>query len=256
MRDLRRIFLNQVAAWDTPTRTGLVIALMMMVGMVGIYAFGPDVLRVPAVMGIAALVTSVQLLILWGNRRMVTPFTKAQRLYLNGKVDEAIAVLEAVRTDGKTDVQDLTLLGNLYRQRGDLAISETVLTEALAISPDFHFPLYGMGKTKLNNGEYAEAVLFIARALENDAPPVVAYDLMEAHYRAGDVNAALAVELDEKDAEPYRVLMAAMIRGETPPSEIIEAGLPYWEQAAERFAHTPYGTDVAADLRTITELSH
>lgn len=242
--------------WDAPTRTGLVIALVMMVGMVGIYAFGPDALRVPAVMGIAALVTSVQLLILWGNRRMVTPFTKAQRLYLNGKAEEAVTVLEAVRADGKPDVQDLTLLGNLYRQRGDLAASEAVLTDALAISPDFHFPLFGMGKTKLNNGEYAEAVLFIARALENGAPPVVAYDLMEAHYRAGDMQSALAVELEEKGAEPYRLLLAAMMRGETPDTEIIAAGLPYWQQVAERFAHTPYGADVAADLRTITELSH
>jgi hypothetical protein len=63
------------------------------------------------------------------------------------------------------------------------------------------------------------------------------------------------VELDEKKAEPYRLLMAKMIRGEALDSTLVENGLPYWEQAAARFAHTPYGEAIEKDIRKIGALA-
>lgn len=261
MRGIRRHLLEQVSTWDAPTRRALAIALVLLAVMFGVYVFGGAALRVPAIVGIATLFSVAQLIVLWGNRRMVTPFTQAQRLYLNGDIESARELLAARRTAPDVDVQELTLLGNIERQLGDLPGSEAILLEALHISPQHHFPLYGLGRTQLAQGRYAVAVGTLQQALANAAPPVIHADLAEAYYRQGqreNVQAALKQLELEGDAplQPYRQLMTQFIRhqldaGDLPTAEVIAAGLPYWEATAQRFAGTPYGAAVAQDIQTI-----
>ena len=258
MRDLRRTFLEQVAHWDRATHTALAIAGGLMLVMIGIYTFGGDTLRVPAVVGIATLFTVAQGLVLWGNRHMVTPFTKAQRLYLNGQVEQAATLLEHQRDNGTTDVRELTLLGNIYRQHGDLTDSETILYEALNISPKHHFPLYGLGRTKLVSGQYDEAASLIQQALDAGAPPVVQADLVEALYlgRQPDAARERLPQANVKQLDAARLLtlrwIAFQLRADEPPTTVqIEAGLPELHQTAARYHSTPYGAAIAALIASI-----
>lgn len=262
MRNLRRLFLEQVALWDTPTRIALTIATLLLLVMFGVYAFGGEALRIPALVAIVTLFMVAQGIVLWGNRRMVTPFTQAQQLYLRGNVTGARDVLAARRGVHSADMQELTLLGNIYRQLGDLDQSEQVLSEALEIAPQHHFPLFGLGRTKLTQGDYAAAADYIRAALNNGAPPIVWADLAEALYRAGEKNVTMVAmtRADRSRLEPYRTLMMDYIRhrlgeGNLLDDGVIAEGLPYWEEAAKRFAHTRYGEAVADDIRRIRRMN-
>ncbi len=191
---------------------------------------------------------------LWGNRGMVSAFTQAQRLYLAGDFAAARDLLESVRA--KADARVLTLLGNTYRQLGQLDESEQVLSEAVDKAPDHYFPLYGFGRTLLSEGRYTEAVVAIRRALELNAPPVVRADLGEALYRLNLPEEAVAALEAVPTDEPHRALMVAYLlhrlgAADPPVAEVVQAGLPYWEAAAERFRHTPYGLALARDVRVM-----
>lgn len=264
------MLMKQVPRWDRPTQAALGIALVMLVGMIGVAIFGGEALRIPAVVGAGTLFLVVQLIALWGNRELVTPFTQAQRLYLSGDIQSALNVLQAERD--MLDMQGLTLLGNIQRQLGDLNASENALQAALDDSPGHHFPLVGLGRTRLAQGRYEDAQMCFKQALNGAGLPVVRYDLAEAYYRAGAIDAALdelqAVPITERarpersvrqEVEPYRLLLADWLAyrfgdGEPPTKERLAAGLPYWEAAAERFAHTPYGDAVAGDVQVMREL--
>lgn len=261
MRNLRRLFLEQVALWDAPTKIALTIATVLIAVMFGVYAFGGEALRIPAVVGLATLFLVAQGIVLWGNRRMVTPFTQAQQLYLRGDIDGARDVLIARRSTDSADVQELTLLGNIYRQLGELDNSAGVLHEALGLSPQHHFPLYGLGRTKLAQGDYDGAVEHIRQAINTGAPPIVWADLAEALYRTGETDATMVAmtRADRSRLEPYRTLMMDYIRyrlgeGNLLDDATIAAGLPYWEEAAKRFAHTPYGKAISDDIRRIRRM--
>ncbi len=70
----------------------------------------------------AGLLIVIEISVLWGNRGMVSAFTQAQRLYLDGDFAATRDLLESVRA--KADARALTLLGNTYRQLGQLDQSE------------------------------------------------------------------------------------------------------------------------------------
>ena len=272
MLSITRMLMKQVPRWDRPTQAALGIALVLLVGMIGVVIFGGEALRIPAIVGVGTLFLVVQVIALWGNRELVTPFTQAQRLYLDGGIRAALDVLQA--ECDTLDMQGLTLLGNIQRQLGDLDASEAALQAALDDSPGHHFPLVGLGRTQMAQGRYEDAQTCFKQALSGAGLPVVRYDLAEAYYRAGE----LSLALDELDAvprpeharpeqvagprtEPYRLLLADWLAyrfgdREPPTNERLFAGLPYWEAAAERFAHTPYGAAVAADVQAMRDLAY
>lgn len=252
--------LDGFRAWERSARLALLLALALLVVVSMVLSFGPESIRLPAVTGIAGLLIVIQIVVLWANRGMVTPYTKAQRRYLDGDFDAAVALLDPLRREGEAGARDLTLLGNTYRQMGRLIESEQVLLEAVDKAPKDYFPIYGFGRTLLSDGRYGEAADAIQRALALGAPESVRADLGEAFYRRGDVEQAQET-LRSVDAtgDVARALMVGyllyQLKSAPPPGRaVIEAGLPYWQASAQRFQHTDYGQALAEDVRRLQTL--
>jgi tetratricopeptide (TPR) repeat protein len=254
-------FVNMLRAWDRTSRAALALAISLLGIDLLVVAFGPMTTRLPSLIGLFGLVIAIQIIILWANRGLVTPFTKAQRYYLNEDFDSAREILEKLRETGKADGRALTLLGNVYRQLGSLDQSRSVLREALDIQPNHHFPLYGFGRTLLVQGYYGEAAEVFQQALLLGAPPVTQLDMGEALYRAGQPEKAgevLQTALTSAQ-EPHRRLMAEYLLyrlgvRDLPALSSLVDGLPYWEASAERFSHTIYGQSLADDIRAMQTL--
>lgn len=247
--------LRQIRQWDRPSQIALILsaALLLIVG--GLALFGPQEVRQAAAFGAVGLAIVSQLIVMWGNRGMVTPYTRAQRHFVAGEFDQARDLLEQERRSASPNADVLTLLGNTYRQLGDLQISETTLCEALILKPDYHFPLYGLGRTLMEAGRYDEASQMIEQALRAGAPPVIRFDLGHVYYRQGKFAEARRSFEEAKDfaKEPYRELMIAyllykMDSGEFPSANLIESGLPVWLASARRVQHTPFGQALLQDV--------
>lgn len=256
IRRLRRDF----PAWERPAQIALVVAIVLLALALLVIFLGPQEVRLPALIGAGGLILVMQITVLWANRGMVTPFTQAQRHYLAEDFESARILLEGLRAEGKADARALTLLGNTYRQLGQLGESHRVLYEALNKAPNHHYPLYGFGRTLLSEGNYLEAAERFSAALAADAPDSVQVDLAEAAFRAGDGDRALQAlrRLDVKTLaqEPHRQLMAQYLlyrlnAVHAVDAELIRQGLPYWQATAERFAHSRYGTDLAQDIQNM-----
>lgn len=148
------------------------------------------------------------------------------------------------------------LLGNTYRQLGDLEHSEEALRTALQVKPSYHFPLYGLGRTLLAQGKYSEASRLIEQSLQAGAPPVVRFDLAHALYRAGRMEEAreLLQTAPAAEEEAHRTLMTGYLLhklngSDFPDAAMIEAGLAFWQAEARRFVHTVYGQAVLSDVQ-------
>lgn len=251
-------FLSLTQHWEAPARRGFLLALVLIVPALVAAALGPRDLRTPATISVMGLVIVAQLIFMWANRGMVTPYSKAQRYYLAGDFDTARSLLEDLRQSGDAGMRELTLLGNTYRQLGLLYDSLRVLSEALDIQPEHHFPLYGFGRTLMVMGRYDEAIEVLQRALQNGAPSVVRYDLGELLYRADRQAVAQEVLLDALPTtkEPHRRLMALHLlqmlgHGNGPTDALLRQGLPYWQAQAALYAETPYGVVVQEDVAHI-----
>ncbi|MGQ9888549.1 MAG: tetratricopeptide repeat protein [Aggregatilineales bacterium] len=247
--------LAQFRAWERPAQLALIIALALIVVVLALGRIGPEEVREPALIGLFGLLISVQVIVLWAKRGLVKPYTAAQRHYLAGNFEAASAVLEQLRQAGKADFRALTLLGNTYRQQGALAESAAVLQEALSLQPNHHFPLYGFGRTLLVMGRFAEAARAFEAALEAGGSPIGRLDAAEAYFRMGAEETARSYLAGAETAdEPHRRLMQVYLLhqlgvDEPPDAPLIQAGIPYWEASAARFAGTPYGDILAADVR-------
>lgn len=260
MGRLTAFLIAKFRLWDQRAQAGLFIALVLMVPAIITATTGPQHLRIPATIGFMGLVISVQVIIMWANRGMVTDYTQAQRFYLDGDFAAARDLLENVRARDRErerpDFRALTLLGNTYRQLGDLGRSEAVLSEAVNIAPNHYFSLYGFGRTLLVQGRYQQAAESFEQALAHGAAPAIHADAGEAHFRSGDSERARSHLRDGLAAaadEPHRALMTAWLlhrldEGAPPSADLLADGLPYWQAQAERFAATPYGADLTADL--------
>ncbi len=245
---------TDITRWDRLTRIAFGLGVILVLVALVLLIAAPPEQRSIILISLILLLIIIEISVLWGNRGMVSAFTRAQRLYLDGEFAAARDLLESVRP--KADARALTLLGNTYRQLGQLDASEQVLSEAVDKAPNHYFPAYGFGRTLLSGGRYAEAVVAIRRALELNAPPVVRADLGEALYRLNLPEEAVAVLETAPTDEPQRALMIAYLlhqlgAGELPSAELVQAGLPYWEAAAERFRHTAYGVALARDVRAM-----
>jgi tetratricopeptide (TPR) repeat protein len=240
--------------WERPSQLSMLIDLALLVLAVLVAIFGPPALRQPALIGFFGLVVVAQIIFMWSNRGMVTPYTQAQRAYLAEDFERARELLEQQVAADKADVKMLTLLGNTYRQLGLLDKSEQVLTKAIGLRPQDPFPLYGFGRTLLVQGHYAEAAETLQRAVEAGAPPIAQVDLGEALYRAEEPGQALPVlrAASALEQEPHRALLVHYLlhrlgeAGGMPPST---EGLAYWQEQAERYRSTPYGAALADDVQ-------
>lgn len=245
--------------WDRSTRLAFGLGVILLLAAVIVALAAPSEARVPVLVGAGALLLVLEMTVLWGNRTMISPFTRAQRLYLDGDFGGVIDLLEPLRAKAgaKADARMLTLLGNTYRQLGRLDESKAVLSEAVDKAPQHYFTFYGFGRTLLSEGRYAEAVTALRHALDLSAPLGVQVDLAEAYFRldALDETAAAlrAADVESHLREPYRALMASYLRyrvgaGAPPAPELIREGLPYWQAVAERFQTTPYGAALQVDV--------
>jgi len=254
--------LRQFRAWERTSQIAFAIAQLLLIPALGVVLYGPEDLRGPATGSSMGLIIASQLIFMWANRNMITDYAAAQRHYQRGEFAKARDRLETRYHAETANSQELTLLGNTYRQLGDLVKSEQVLLEALDIQPNHYFPLYGFGRTLLVQGRYAEAAQAVTQAIENGGPPVVGVDVGEAYYRLGQhedaINALQAAQAHTTD-EPHRALLVAYLlhhmgQGDGPDQATWEAGLPYWQAEADRYAHTPYGEALADDVQRMTSL--
>ncbi|PJF21181.1 MAG: hypothetical protein CUN56_12395 [Phototrophicales bacterium] len=247
MGKLTAFLINKFKAWDRPSQIAFIMTLVLMIPPVIALLSGVQSLRQPAVVGLMGLIISAQGIIMWANRGMVTDYTRAQRAYMAGDFITARNTLETLYQTGKADYRELTLLGNTYRQLGDLPASERVLSEALNIHPRHYFPLYGFGRTLLVQGRFAEAQHTLEAALQHDAPPAIHFDLGEAMYHQGNEPVAVVhlsqalPHLDEARRFMAVLLLYNMGKGAPPDAELIAAGWAYWQAQVTLFQHTPYG---------------
>ncbi len=249
--------------WEQSSQIGFVMAVLLGVSGLIVAGQADGTLRTQATVGAMGAVITAQIIFMWANRGMVTPYTRAQRAYLDESFHDAREILENLRQNDQADFKALTLLGNTYRQLGDLAQSEAILYEAVNIKPNHYFPLYGFGRTLLISGRYAKASDVFSRALEHGAPPATRFDLGEALFRDNKLSEArttLKSAWDDVQEEPYRMLMIAWLLAqmgeeeEFLSAELIEQGLPYWETQVALFEQTPYGQLLVRDVHNLVSM--
>lgn len=258
---------RQIPLWDRSSRIAFMLALVLLAAVTFLALAGPEALRTASWIGVFGLTTTLQVIVMWGNRHMVTPHTLAQRAFLAGDFAAACEHLESwVRLHEEkgrsVPVDTLVLLGNTYRSMGLLDDSLATLSEAHRRSPDYHFALYGLGRTCLARADYLPASEHIAKALVQGAPEIVRVDLALALYSAGLEDRALAelqsVKLSEDAlaAEAPRRLMRDYLLfklkvASKPNSSIILLGLQFWESESDRFAHTLYGQSLTEHIKAM-----
>ena len=251
----------QIRNWDTSSKIALFLAFGLLPITFLIATNGPEDLRQPATIGSVGLLITSQLIVLWGNRGMVTPYTQAQRKFVDGDFMAARKILEENLTEDTHDVDALTLLANAYRYLGLLDDSEAIARHALQIKPEYHFALYGLGRTLLAKGQYQQALEVINKALSFGAPSVVKFDIGHCYFRLHQYEDAVIIlrSLDTEDEEAYRHLMSTYIlylagQKDAPTSDLIELGLPFWQASAVRFQNTPYGVALNDDIVALQQL--
>ena len=253
-RALRRHF----DRWDRPSQIAFSTAFFLLVLATLNLVFGPQQTRQLTLVGFFGLMIITQIIFMWANRGLVTPFTQAQRLYLAEDFEVACDILEAARLTDKVTVNELALLGNAYRQRNMLDESETVFRQALVMNPKHHFSLYGFGRTLLITGRYAEAASMFQQALKVGDSPVARLNLGEALFRNSQSDEAripLEIALAEV-TEPYQKLMAQYLLfqlkvGPGPQKSMLSEGLEYCQAQVRRYQHTAHGQALMSDVRTM-----
>jgi tetratricopeptide (TPR) repeat protein len=260
IRHLIRSLRMRVPTWDTPSKLAFAFGITLLPLMLILGFMGPEPIQIPARVSAFGLLLTLQLVILWGNRRLLSPYHEAQQHFMNGDYQTARDVLEQIPLDDKVSVDALVLLGNTYRHLGQFDDSITVVDRALAHQPDYHFALYGMGKTLLVTGQYEDASNFITKALSHGAPDVVQFDLGHAYYLLGDFRRAnhhFTNILSLVGDEPAQLLLVQyclhkMNIGEQPPRRLIQSNLEYWQNEATKYHSTLYGVALQSDIDTLT----
>ncbi|MCB9437221.1 MAG: tetratricopeptide repeat protein [Anaerolineales bacterium] len=216
--------------------------------------------------GVMVVIVGLQIALMMQGKRPAA--SQAQQLYLAGQFEEAVQALEQQLATDPHNLDALTLLGNTYRQIGQLEASEQRLREAVAYNPTHWMALYGLGRTLMVQGAYQEAVTTIETALQHGGRKSLRAELALAlYYAEALIEAKQAANLAARrlSAEGYRILMTNYLLYVFATHEAERAlakqvmqrtaeGLVYWQAQAERFAQTPYGQRVAADVMTIQRI--
>jgi tetratricopeptide (TPR) repeat protein len=252
--------LGEIRNWDSASKLALAIALMLFV-VDAFVLFTIQNLQTAALVGGLGLLIAIQMIVLWGNRSLITPYHQAQQKFINGEFAAARDILKAdIENSAKPPIDSLVLLGNAYRNLGQLRESESVLRIALARKPYYHFALYGLGKIRLAMGDYAEAIQHFEKALKADAPEIIRFDKAIAHYYAGDDKQALAElnampETNEIHRQAFAsYLLHCLANAPMPEHELLADGLAFWEAELGRFPNTAYGNVLAGDIERMREM--
>lgn len=251
--------LREIPKWDKSAQFALGIAIILLVADLIVLTTVPDLLT-QAMIGAVGLLLTIQAIFMWGNRNMVTPYTQAQRHFIDGEFVQVVSVLKQyIADEEKPEVDALVLLGNAHRNLGQLHESEAILRIALARRKNYHFALYGVAKIRLAKADYGEAIKHLETAIDNGAPDVIRFDLAHAMLRSGQEEDAISIFREfTASAETFRALFAQYVLfvdgGKKPSQELIVAGLPFWEAEIQRFADTLYGETIAEDVKRIRQL--
>lgn len=245
---------GEIRKWDIASKVALAIAVILLVIDAFILFTQPN-LQTFALVGGVGLLIAIQLIVLWGNRNLVTAYSQAQQAFIKGEFATARDILKAdIESQVKPPIDSLVLLGNAYRNLGQLRESESVLRIALAQKPRYHFALYGLGKIRLAMGDYAEAIQHFEKALKADAPEIIRFDKALAHYYAGEDKQCLAeLAAMPETSEVHRQAFAAYLlhglnHAPAPDTRLLANGLPFWEAELGRFANTAYGQALSEDV--------
>lgn len=233
---------------DPRARLALGIAVLEVV-FVGVMTNIGSAEDFPLVVSVLIVASALQIGALFYNQR--GGFSQAQKLFVSGDYEQAIAQLEAQeQRDSKAE----TLLGNAYRQNGQLEKSESTLRAVLEASPRDAFPLYGLGRTLLAQGRFSAASETIGQAVELGGRKVIRAELALAHFLEGRPEAAKAEALRavrNLQMEPHRHLMMNYILhqvdDDSRAAEMMPRfmqGLTYWQHEARRFSNTQYGVQL------------
>jgi len=260
------IFWQQMRTWERSTRVAFFGALALIPVLFLLAVIAPASIQTPVLVGLAGVLVVTQFIAMWGNRNLVTTYTRAQRLYLNGELEAARDVLEAARdthaaSERQLDVNIATLLGNIYRSLGELDASEELLRNAVKTAPQAQFPRYGLGRTLLSKGSYALAASELEIVVKDFDNAAALFEIGHARYRMGEHEAA-RVALNQSlqsDLEDYRELMARFwlhILGDeqTFSFDLLEKGLVFWKAEVKRFRNTPYGQAIEEDIQSLESL--
>jgi Flp pilus assembly protein TadD len=263
-RDNLRAAWRDLPDWVRRVVIGVGVAALLLVVLTFV---GSREIQIAAVVGLFVLFLGVQALILYVIWQQHPEVRQARRLYLAGDFEAAIGVLEAAEaTPRGLDTIGLTLLGNAYRQTGRLEESERVLRAAYETDPDQPIVSYGLGRTLLAGGAYADAAALITQALDRRGQPVIVSDLGHAQYRAGLHEEALRSlrQATKLEMESYRALLVtyllARLEGEPSGLELQRRlsphaqGLDVWRAEAARFSTTAYGLAMNEDVTRLDEL--
>jgi len=256
VRDMRK----RVPEWDTPSKVALASGLLLFPLLLMFGFFGPEPIQIPARVGAFGVLLTLQLIILWGNRKSFSPYHEAQDYFIKGDYQTAREILEQIPFKDKPSVDALVLLGNTYRHLGLYDECHEVMEHALSLKPEYHFALYGMGKLQLVVGKYEDASNFITKALSQGAPDVVQFDLGQAYYLSGDTRRSTHhfnnIHSIIED-EPTQLLLAQyylyqMQQAEQPSQQLIQDNLLFWQNEADKYKNTPYGVALQADVDILT----
>lgn len=256
VRDLRQ----RVPQWDMPSKVALASGLILLPLLLLIGFTGPDPAQIPARIGAFGVLLTLQLVILWGNRKSLSPYHEAQSYFMQGDYETAREILEQIPFKNRPSVDALVLLGNTYRHLSMFEESNQLIDHALSLKPEYHYALYAKGKLQLVTGQYEDASNFITKALFHGAPDVVQFDLGQAYYLLGDTQRAthhfqniLSILVDE----PAQLLMVEyylhqMNNQDKPTHLLTEDNLSVWQKEANKYSETPYGNAMQTDVDTLT----
>lgn len=260
-RFLFRDLLGRIGEWDAASKISFFVASTLLIFLLLLGFFGPQAIRFPARIGAFGLLLTLQLVIFWGNRRLISPYLQAQQHFLTGDYSSARDTLEQIPESDRTSVDALVLLGNCYRHLGQFARSKQAIEHALQLKPDYHYALYALGKLNLVTGAYHDASDAFEQALASGAPDLVQFDMGQANFLLGNRNAS-AKQLNRFCAgtqdEPEKLMLATYLlhimgAGEQPSAADINEHISSWREEALKYAATNFGKALQSqvdELRT------
>ena len=245
MRDVAR----RLPDWEAPAKLSLALALLLFIVMLVLGLGGPQIVQLPARIGAFGLLITAQLIVLWGNRREISPYHKAQQHFIVGEYQAARSILEAIPESSRESVDALVLLGNCYRHLSLFGSSHASLARALQLKPQHHLALFSAGKLNLVCGEYTEARDTILQALDAGTPDIVHFELGQISFLLGDQDGSrmhfnhVRAEIAEQPAQLLllQYYMFCQSEAERPSRSLIREGVDYWRNEANKFSGTSYG---------------
>lgn len=250
---------------DTRLRLAIGLSIMMAVVLFVVLSQADSDSRVAWAVGFAGLLALLQVMILLRGKGQQGNLLEAQKAFVDGRYEEAAGLLES-QLPHAPDLKTLTVLGNTYRQLGRLDESAALLQQAVEQFPGKGFPVYGLGRTRLAQGYYHEAVQLIEQALKMGARKAVRADLALALYYA-EADQSRIIEVAQQtgrmlNVENYRALMVnyllAQFATNSAEAQVAKrvmhnsaSGLAYWRGEAKRHATTDFGQRLTSDVGRI-----